>query len=121
MTHIDILASYKRDATNQQQKQQLKQQQLQQQQASNLQTNMCPNANTASAAIDNLHPGVARDQINQTNNMSEVASSGLPQPPAQEKKPVSEDMYPAGIRAIENMGSQEQVSQLHKMEQGGKN
>ncbi|KAI8829209.1 hypothetical protein BJ741DRAFT_623811 [Chytriomyces cf. hyalinus JEL632] len=72
-------------------------------------------------AIDNMHPGVARDQINETHNMSKVASTGLPQPPVQQKKPVSEDMYPAGIRAIENMGSAEQVSQLHKMEQGVKN
>ncbi|KAJ3409246.1 hypothetical protein HDU80_002113 [Chytriomyces hyalinus] len=77
---------------------------------------MPSNTSNASAAIDNMHPGVARDQINQTH--IKVASTGLPQPPAQEKKPVSEDMYPAGIRAIENMGSPEQVSQLHKMEQG---
>ncbi|KAJ3242122.1 hypothetical protein HDU78_001500 [Chytriomyces hyalinus] len=82
---------------------------------------MSPNTNASAAAIDDMHPGVARDQINQTHNVSEVASSGLPQPPAQEKKPVSEDMYPAGIRAIENMGTPEQVSQLHKMEQGVKN
>ncbi|KAI8610891.1 hypothetical protein BC830DRAFT_1143746 [Chytriomyces sp. MP71] len=67
-------------------------------------------------SIDDLHPGVARDQINQTRNTLPVATSGLPQPTNKPGGKVAEDMYPAGIRAIENLGSVEQVAELHKME-----
>ncbi|KAJ3333090.1 hypothetical protein HDU76_011458 [Blyttiomyces sp. JEL0837] len=63
------------------------------------------------------HPGVARDKANNTSLVSELGSA----PPAGQKDntPVSEreDMYPAGIRAIENLGTQKQRDDLHKLEQ----
>ncbi|KAJ3064555.1 hypothetical protein HDU98_012043 [Podochytrium sp. JEL0797] len=61
--------------------------------------------------IDNMHPGVARDQLNHTTNNQELGDvETIPVV----KGPVSEDLYPAGIRAIENEGTAQQVADLHK-------
>ncbi|KAJ3014124.1 UNVERIFIED_CONTAM: hypothetical protein HDU68_000411 [Siphonaria sp. JEL0065] len=68
------------------------------------------------APIDNFHPGVARDQINNTHNMQELGN--MDPLVAATKGPISEDLYPAGIRAIVNNGTPQQVADLHKMEHG---
>ncbi|ORY47036.1 hypothetical protein BCR33DRAFT_115486 [Rhizoclosmatium globosum] len=68
-----------------------------------------------STVQDNYHPAVARDQINQTHNVEAFGSVPTVAP---HRGPIQEDMYPAGIRAIENRGTATQVQELHSMEKG---
>ncbi|KAJ3113382.1 hypothetical protein HK100_002006 [Physocladia obscura] len=67
--------------------------------------------------IDDMHPGVGRDQSNNTHNNEALGSVS---PMLQKKGPIAEDVYPAGIKAIENRGTAEQVAELHRMEAGFK-
>ncbi|KAJ3289129.1 hypothetical protein HDU79_004291 [Rhizoclosmatium sp. JEL0117] len=66
--------------------------------------------------IDHMHPGVARNQMNQTHHHEQYAS--INQNVVEVRGQIQEDCYPAGIRAIQNRGTRAQVQELMALERG---
>ncbi|KAJ3096822.1 hypothetical protein HDU96_000636, partial [Phlyctochytrium bullatum] len=70
-----------------------------------------------------LHPPVGRDSLNQRSDQKELGNDRLRAEILDQHRECcggtgcgTDDMYPAGIRAIENLGSEAQREELHRVE-----